>query len=1180
METDNKLPRDGTVSGSSTDAFITTRRRQQPGKQHSTTLAPGGVVAGSPAGSSVVTRERKKQVEQHTTTLTPGGAVARSPAGSSVVTRERKKQVGQHSTTLTPGGAVAGSPAGASVVTRKRKKQEEQHSTTLTPGGAVAGYPAGASVVTRKRKKQEEQHSTTLTPGGAVARSPAGSSVVSRERKKQGEQHSTTLTPGGTVAGSPAGSSVVTSERKKQEEQHSTTLTAGGAVAGSPTGSSVVTWERKKQVEQQTTTLTPGGAVAGSPAGASVATRKRKKQVGQHSTTLTPGGAVAGSPAGASVATTDSLTATEVKQHPGRQPTTTLAPDGTVARPTTDTVTATEAGQLQGVQSFSTTTHYYLPGSVSQCNISNSSNVAFGDSGHRGWISQESLSIRINQLSDMLVQTRALHKAEELLKRHSHVAICGAPGDGKTTAALRICETYMKKNYQVLFVENIEEFDIDVVIKRKCDMLVAFDDIFGSVAVPSSLEKLRKVFNALVDILLCFTRDEELAAEKERKKKKMKKGIQKEDEKQSMDETTEKSNYKLRFIFTSRNYNWNEGCSRLHQFKVNLLKHETIVDMIKTCLTIEEKKQIMTLFRTRSQICSISDKDMKTITELKDSMFGYPLTCKLYFTNRVFQMHSLGDFFLKPVTYLRGDLDTIVREGSSRSAALILLVLCGGKLDLASLMCGTDKKVTDLFHVVTEKVAPCTDTDIEREISNFTGTYCVVENHVASFSHPAIHDAAACAFGNLNSVLLVKHCSLQFLYERVRPNMPDARQTTQADDVTNMIYITSRLYPLMINRIVKGIREDCFRWTVGHPVFRNDKLSSSLMTELKNDLPYIVHRKDSTSGECFLYWTSLSKNDLLFSQSLLLMSKKENLSPENVKDLYESITGCIKPGKVGNLQRIVDVLKHHGEYHADLRMAGSKTLLIIAAEAGQLDVFNFLLQEGANVLLKDRKGNSCLHHACISGKRDIVKVVVEKFPGMIDDCNDEGFTSTLLCAETRQEEILKFLVSHGADLSAKILGGQSCLHVACASGYFSTVQYLLSCEIININERTLSNTTPIMMAAEKGHSDVYHLLVSEGADLSLTSELGRDCLMYACEGGNKSIVRHLLSLKTININRRDHNNMTPVMVAIEAGQSDVYHLLMSEGADVSLTGDKGRDCLMCASERDSKIAGLTRTSGS
>ncbi|XP_046561353.1 histone-lysine N-methyltransferase EHMT2-like [Haliotis rubra] len=138
---------------------------------------------------------------------------------------------------------------------------------------------------------------------------------------------------------------------------------------------------------------------------------------------------------------------------------------------------------------------------------------------------------------------------------------------------------------------------------------------------------------------------------------------------------------------------------------------------------------------------------------------------------------------------------------------------------------------------------------------------------------------------------------------------------------------------------------------------------------------------------------------------------------------------------------------------------------------------------------------------------------------------------------------------------------------ACERDNMSIVRHLLSLKTININRRDPNNMTPAMIAAEAGHADVHHLLVSEGADVSLTDNQGRDCLMYACEGDNVSIVRHLLSLDKININRRDHDNMTPVMIAAKAGHSDVYHLLVSEGADVSLTDNMGRDCLMYACER-------------
>ncbi|XP_048242523.1 ankyrin-3-like [Haliotis rufescens] len=707
------------------------------------------------------------------------------------------------------------------------------------------------------------------------------------------------------------------------------------------------------------------------------------------------------------------------------------------------------------------------------------------------------------------------------------------------------------------------------------------------------------MFNALVDVLLRFTRDKELKAKEKQPQKKINERRKKEDEKQCEDEKTPVCNYKLRFIFTSRTYNWNEGCARLHQFKVNLFKPETIVDMIKICLTTEEKKHILTLFR-KCQMCDISNKDMKTITQLQDSRFGFPLICKLYCTNPAFQMYNIIDFFQKPVTYLRGDLDTIVREGRSRSAALVLLVLCGGKLNLASFK-GKEKSLADLFQAVKEDVACCTRTDIGREISNFTGTYCTVENHVASFSHPSIYDAAACALGNLNEDLLLEHCSLQFLYERVRLNKDDHLKTTHTDDVTNMIYITSSLHPLVISRLVEGVREGCFRWTIGHPVFSSAQIVSDFLTQMMTDLPDVVHRKDKSSGECFLYWVSLSTNHSLFEHTVSLMCGEGSLSHSVLADFYESIIGCTQHGNLRHLQHIAAVLKQHGKYDVDRRTKGERTLLMIAAETGHLGVFNFLLQEGADVSATDKDRYNCLHLSCKSGGKDVVNVIIERFQHLINGPDSNGNTPVMVCAESQQVEILKFLVSQKADLTLSNYVNENACHIACIKGHVSVVEYLLTCEHITIDMRggcwhqtavmmaaeggrsdvydllvlegaDLSltdgdNMDCLMLASERGHYHVYNLLVLEGADLSLTDEDNRDCLRLACDGGNVSIVKHLLSLKTFDIKRRGGgSNQTAVMMAAERGLYDVYNLLVLEGADLSQSEKYNSDCLMLACE--------------
>ncbi|XP_048243905.1 serine/threonine-protein phosphatase 6 regulatory ankyrin repeat subunit A-like isoform X2 [Haliotis rufescens] len=805
----------------------------------------------------------------------------------------------------------------------------------------------------------------------------------------------------------------------------------------------------------------------------------------------------------------------------------------------------------QGRQPTSTSAiqHNYS-GPVSHVDLTNATNVSVsvGEQGSRGCLSQERYCQKVELLKEYFVDIHALQTAQQLLEKHGHVSICGAPGDGKTSIALKICEAYQQKRFETVFVENIERFDVDTISKRQSHMLVVFDDIFGSVTFSSNLEKLHELFSALVDDLAKTAADKERDSKK--KEDKQSKGKEKSNEETPI--------YRLKLVFTSRTYIWKEGCSRLHQYKVDLLKTEAMLDLTKDHLTVEEKKRMLRSYKSKHPKCDISEKDICSITDSKHNIFGFPLISRLFFTHAVFQMHNIK-FFNNPLTYLRGDLDAIVREESNRSAAILLLILCDGNLNLVSLQ---SKKAGNVrFDAVKDVVPCCTSTGVAKEINNFTGVYCTVEDHIASFSHPSIYDAAACAVGHLNIVLLLKHCSLKFLYERVR--LGKGIQSSDTGDVTNMIYITPQLHQTVVDRLVEGIRQGCFIWTVKHPVLRDERIAALLWTEIKNNIVEIVKQKDSDSGECFLYLASISESYFLFSKSLEVVVRQGDTST----DLYDCVVACVVHGKLKHLEHLVTVMSLRGGFNVEFSIDG-KTLLIMAAKSGQSEVFNFLIQKGADISVTDWTGSTCLHYACESGSMALTRKVVEMHPVLLNSLSSEGTTPAMFCAKAGHLFILKFLKQKGADLTPTDYNLSDCLHLASKNGNLSTVRFLISLKMFNVNKKvTYLMQTSAMKAAEGGHYDVYHLLVSKGADLTLTDGNNRDCLMLACVGGNISIVKHVLSMKTCDINRRGgYRKQTPVMMALKGRHYDVYHLLVSEGADLTLTDKDNRDCLMLACE--------------
>ncbi|XP_046578687.1 uncharacterized protein LOC124286366 [Haliotis rubra] len=789
-------------------------------------------------------------------------------------------------------------------------------------------------------------------------------------------------------------------------------------------------------------------------------------------------------------------------------------------------------------------TQHNYSGPVSQVDLTNASNVSVsvGEQGTRGCLSQERFCHKLEHLKKYFVDIHALQTAKQLLEKYGHASICGAPGDGKTSIALMICEEYQQQGYETVFVEDIQLFNVDTISKRQSHMLVVFDDIFGSVTFSLNLEKIHKLFSALDDDRAKTAADTEVS----KKKKKDEEGKDK-----SKDEPPV---YRLKLVFTSRTYNWKEGCSRLHQYKVDLLTTEAVLDMAKDCLTTEEKKRVLCSYKSKHPTCDISEKDMCIITDSKHNIFGFPLISKLFFTNDVFQMHNL-EFFNHPLTYLRSDLDAIVREESNRSAAIIILILSDGKLNLVSLQ--SRKAGHVMFDAVKEVVPCCTRTGIAKEINNFTGIYCTVEDHIASFSHPSIYDAAACAVGHLNIVLLLEHCSLKFLYERVRLGI--SPQSSDIDDVTNLISITPQLHPTVVNRLAEGIRQGCFIWTVKHPVLRDERIASLLWTEINDDIVDTVLRKDMETGDNFLYLASLSYSYILFSKSLDVAVRLGDTAP----DLYACVVACITHDKLKHLEHLVTVMCKRGGFDVEYAIDGT-TLLLIAAKSRNPKVFNFLIRKGADISVTDRKGNTCLHYACESGSMALTTKVVETCPALINFMGFDNLTPAMICTKRGQLDILKFLKQKGADLT--VTGGKDCLHFSSENGNLSTVNFLISLKLFDVNkkEKSLSQTA-VMFAAKGGHEDVYLRLLSEGADLTITDAYNTDCLMLACEGGNISIVKHILSMKTFDINRRGGtSNQTPIMMALDNRDYDVYHLLVSEGADLTIKDEDNRDCLMVA----------------
>lgn len=136
------------------------------------------------------------------------------------------------------------------------------------------------------------------------------------------------------------------------------------------------------------------------------------------------------------------------------------------------------------------------------------------------------------------------------------------------------------------------------------------------------------------------------------------------------------------------------------------------------------------------------------------------------------------------------------------------------------------------------------------------------------------------------------------------------------------------------------------------------------------------------------------------------------------------------------------------------------------------------LRRGTGVNVQDSGGYSALHHACINGHTDIVKL----------------------------------LLSHEASPNLPDMRGSSALHLAAWAGEEEIVKMLLTHPYrpANPNLQTIEKETPLHCAAQHGHTEVLSMLLAHEADPNMRNTRGETPLDLACQYGRLQAVQMLI----------------------------------------------------------------------
>jgi ankyrin repeat protein len=194
----------------------------------------------------------------------------------------------------------------------------------------------------------------------------------------------------------------------------------------------------------------------------------------------------------------------------------------------------------------------------------------------------------------------------------------------------------------------------------------------------------------------------------------------------------------------------------------------------------------------------------------------------------------------------------------------------------------------------------------------------------------------------------------------------------------------------------------------------------------------------------------------------------------------------------------------------EVRNDAGETPLLLAARYDHAQVERALLEKGADVNARDKRGFTPLMRAVLNGSEEAVKTVMEFKPDLNAQTTDpdpdtSGSTALMYAVAKDRKDVVDLLLDAGADINESDAVVGSALTWAAAYDREEIVTDLLE---RGADPNVVNNVggTPLIVAASKGNPRIVRMLLDHGADPQAKMKDGRNAIQVAQATHRTSIV--------------------------------------------------------------------------
>lgn len=244
-------------------------------------------------------------------------------------------------------------------------------------------------------------------------------------------------------------------------------------------------------------------------------------------------------------------------------------------------------------------------------------------------------------------------------------------------------------------------------------------------------------------------------------------------------------------------------------------------------------------------------------------------------------------------------------------------------------------------------------------------------------------------------------------------------------------------------------------------------------------------------------------------------------------------------------------------------LAHASGTLSDAVRAANLERSQELIKSGANVNEAEPDGTTPLLWAVYHSSHDLVQALLDAGADP-NVANELEITPLLQASRYGDAAMISALLEGGAKLTEASAGAEPPLLAAARSGSVDAIKVLLDAGADANGVEPVDHQTALMWAVAEGHLQAAKTLIDAGADVNRQARLselterknadfpsgGFAALHWAARNGDEPMISLLLE-HGADINARNGDTSTPMMLAIVNDRFDIAASLLQRGADAN-----------------------------